>query len=188
MCQKTDKKCAGPNASRLCLLIFTLTFFLSSCAPVGKYNPDPIIATGLAKGINVTNAVKIINSQSSTKEHSLDFRGIIVNYNEFTQSLVEALKIEYERNNVIISDSTERELQVAVTKIEMYRGSMTFRANIFAEVKYGNRAIEKLDVTRASYGSPLMVNHFPTKPLNAAFKELVKKIIINKNIQDYINK
>lgn len=188
VCQKTDKDCSLPYTIRLLLLVFTLPVLLSSCAAVGKYNPDPKIATGLVKGINVTNAVKITNSQPSSEDHLLEFRGIVVNYNAFTQSLVEALKMEYERNNVIVSDSTERELQVAVTKIEMYMGTANFRTNIFAEVKYGNGSKEKFDVTRASYGSPLMVNHFPTKPLNTAFKDLVADIINNKNIQNYINK
>jgi hypothetical protein len=188
VCQKADKNCVLPYTICLCLLVFTLSVFLSSCAAVGKYNPDPKIAIGSVKGINVTNAVKISNSQPSSEEHLLEFRGIVVDYKAFTQSLVEALKMEYERNNVIVSDSAERELQVAVTKIEMYMGSANFRATIFAEVKYGNGSIEKFDASRASYASGFMVTNFPTKPLNAAFKDLVAEIINNKNIQMYINK
>lgn len=185
--QKTDKNGTLPYTICLHLLLFTLTVFLSSCAAVGKYNPDPKIATGSVKGINVTNSVKISNFQPSSEEHPLNFRGIIVNYNAFTQSLVEALRVEYERNNVIVTDSTDRELQVMVTKIGMDQ-AFNFRAYIFAEVKYGDGSVEFFDITRASYASPFMVNNFPTKPLNAAFKDLVVEIINNKNIQDYINK
>ena len=186
--QKRNQNRTLSYTIRLCFLLLILTVFLASCAAVGNYNPDPKIAIGLVEGINVTNAIKINNLQPSSKEHLLNFRGIIVNYKTFTQALVTALEMEYKRNNVIVNDSTERELKVAVTKIEMSQGGMGFRAYIFAEVKFGNKSIEKFDVTRASYGSPLMINHFPTKPLDAAFKELVTEIINNKNIQDYINK
>lgn len=187
VCQKTDKNCTLPYTISLHLLLFTLTVFLSSCAAVGKYNPDPKIATGSVKEINVTNSVKISNFQPSSEEHTLNFRGIIVDYNAFTQSVVEALRMEYERNNVIVSDSSEKELQVMVTQIGMDL-AFNFRACIFAEVQYGNGSVEFFDITRASYGSPFMVNNFPTKPLNAAFKDLVVEIINNKNIQDYIKK
>lgn len=185
--QKEDKKCTSTFTIFLHLLIFTIPIFLSACAAVGRYNPDPKIAIGSVKGITVTNAVKISNSQPSSEEHPLDFRGIVVDYNAFTESLVEALTMEYERNSVIVSNSTEKELQVMVTKIGMDQ-TFNFRAYIFAEVKYGNESVEFFDITRASYGSPFMVNNFPTKPLNAAFKDLVVEIINNKNIQDYINK
>lgn len=188
VCQKTDKNCVSLHRIRLYLFIFMFTIFLSSCAAVGKFKPNPKIARGLITGISVTNGVKISNSQLSSEEHLLEFRGVVVNYNTFTQSLVEALKMEYERNNVKVNDSNERELQVAVTKIEMYPGNVNFRAKISAEVKYGNGSIEKFNISRATFGSLLMVAFFPTKPLNKAFKDLVAEIINNKNIQDYINK
>ena len=185
---KTTKNWTPPFTICLHLfLIFTITVSLSSCAAVGRYNPDPKIAIGSVDIINVANTVKITNFQPSSKEHPLYFRGIAVDYNAFTQSLVEALKMEYERNNVMVSGSAERELQVMVTNIGMDQG-FNFRALISAEVKCGEEFVEFFDVSRASYASLFMINHFPTKPLNAAFKDLVVEIINNKNIQGFINK
>ena len=70
------------------------------------------------------------------------------------------------------------------------RGSTEFyfRAEIVINVKYGNGFVETIRVGRSSTGSPFMKMYFPRKPLNKAFKDSVKDIINNKNIQGYINK
>lgn len=205
---KTNLNCVVPGTPHLCLLVLALIVFLSSCAsPVGKYSPDPIMITTPEANdsdddseefepvksktvikVNISNPVKISNAQPSTREQPLDFRGIIVNYKEFTQSMVEALTLEYKKNNVTVNDSSEKELHVKVTEIDMYMAGFTYRANISVEIKYGNGSTESFEATRGSYGSPLMINHFPTKPLDAAFKDIVTKIIHNKKIQDYINR
>ncbi len=187
LCQKIDRKCF--SLPKICqgLFFFIFTIFLSSCASIGMYNPNPRIARGVITEISVANGVKISNAQPSSEEHLLVIRGIKVNYNTFTQSLVEALKLEYQRNNVKVSDSNQKELQVSITKIELYPAVATFRAKIFAEVKYGNGSIEKFYNTRATYGSLFTVTFFSKKPLNAAFKDLVVDIINNENIQAYLN-
>jgi hypothetical protein len=96
--------------------------------------------------------------------------------------------MEYERNNVTVSASAEKELQVAVKKIKMYSSEFYFRAEIDINVKYGNGFVETIRVGRSSTGSPFMKMFFPRKPLKKAFKDSVKDIINNKNIQKYINK
>lgn len=184
---RSNKNTGGHNKHYLNTITLLLTVFLSACASIGNYNPDPQIANGVLTVVNVKNAIKISNTQPSTEEHELEFRGIIVNYNQFTQSLVEALKMELERNAVTISETAGKELKVAVTKIEMYTTSFNFRAEIFAEVKLGSGDIEKFNVTRASYGSPLMMSQFPTRPLDVAFKDLVSEVINNGKVQKYLN-
>lgn len=169
------------------LLLIVFIIFLSSCAAVGKYNPDPKIATGSVEGINITNTIKISNSQPSTIERTIKFRGIIVNYNTFTQSLVEALKMEYERNKVKVNNSADKELQVIVIDVSMYRGAWNYSGVITAEVKYGNGSIERFSAKRSSYASGFNIGSFPTKPLDSAFKDLVANIIKNENILNYIN-
>jgi len=181
-------KCVISYKSILRLLPLIVVVFLVSCAAVGKYTPEPSLAEGAVEKVTITNPIKITNSQPSTEEHPLGFRGIIVNYNTFTQSLVDALKMEYKRNKGTVSDSAEKELKVKITNVDMERGTLNFRAYVHAEVTYGDGKTEKFEATDASYGSPLMVNHFPTKPLESTFRQLVIQIIQNQNIQNYINK
>lgn len=69
----------------------------------------------------------------------------------------------------------------------MFIDVTVYRAQIFAEIDYGNDATEFFHSTRASYASPFMMNTFSKKPLNAAFKDLVTQILKNKNIQEHLN-
>jgi hypothetical protein len=169
------------------LPILILVITLSSCSSVGHYTPSAEIAAGVANDVVFTNQLKITNDQPSTDTHELHFRGVIVNYNEFTQSLVDSLKAEVTGSKGAISDTAGKELRVSVTRVTMVRGGFNYRARIFAEVRYGADGIEHFNVTRASYGSPFMVSNFPVKPLDAAFRNLVSEIIHNQIIQDYIN-
>lgn len=195
----------------VCFLILMVTLFLSSCAtPVGMYSPDPKIVTAAEpseqeesesaetdakstetapeRKIYITNPVKIVNSQSSAEERPLDFRGIIVNYKEFTQSLVEAIKLEYEKNNVTVSDSAEKVLNIKVTDVDMRFGAFNYRGTINAQIKGSDNLFQLFEASRASYGSGFMVSNYPTKPLDSAFKDIVVKIVYDEKIQDYINK
>lgn len=169
------------------LLPLLTILLLSSCAAVGKYSPDPALADGVVDGIDIKTQLRLTNAQPSTQEHNLGFRGIIINYHTFTQSLVDAVKMEYQRNKVSVNDSAEKELKIKVTQVTMGHGGFNFRAYIYAEVEFGDNTVEKFQATDASYGSPLMVNHFPTKPLDSAFKYLVGKIIYSTKIKDYLN-
>jgi hypothetical protein len=166
--------------------IIVIIFLTSCAADVGKYAPSPVIAKGEPKDLNIETPFSIINSQLNSEDLPLEFRGIIVNYNEFTQSLVEALKSEYESNNVKVHDSAEKELRVSITKIYMARSAFYFSADIVAEVSHANGAIQVFETHRSSYGSQFMVDSFPTKPLDVAFKDLVSEIIENKNILKYL--
>lgn len=160
---------------------------LNSCASVGRYAPSADIALGAANGVAINNPVKITNDQPSTYNQDLHFRGIVVNYNEFTQSLVDGLKGEVIRNKGSVSDNADKELRVSVTKVMMKVKDFNYRARILAEVRFGDDGIEQFSVSRASYGSPFMVSNFPVKPLDAAFRNLVEEIINNREIQNYIN-
>ena len=175
----------------ICMLILPVLIMLLTigCSPVGNYTPDPLMAKGLAKNINITKPVKISNNQPYDQKDLLAFRGISVNYNTFTQSLVDALNMELNKNKLIENDSANKHLQVAVTNVEMAFGSgaANFRATIDAEVKMGNGQIKQYHSSRASYASGFNIGTAPTKPLNAAFYDLVKYIVEDPVIQEYIN-
>lgn len=164
--------------------------FISGCSAVGNYTPNPLKAKGLAKNINITKSVVITNAQQSDQDHLLNFRGISINYKTFTQSLVEALNMELNKDRVVSNDSTDKELHVSVTNVKQsfIAGGFSYGADIEAEVKMGQGRTKKYQASRASYASGGNVWFAPTKPLAASFRDLAKKIITDPEIQEYINK
>ena len=161
-----------------------LIFILLSCGTtqIGRYNPDPALAKGVLENVSFSNDVAIINDQPSTEDHLIRFQEVIVNYNKFTQSVVDALKMELEKNGIRVKDSSEKQLHVKVTGVDLQFRPPNFRAYIDVEVRTGKGHIEFLENTRASYAGAAN----PTKPLDAAFKDLVGNIMTNKQIQEYI--
>jgi hypothetical protein len=161
-----------------------LIFVLLSCASaqIGRYNPDPALAKGVLENVSFSNDIAIINDQPSTEDHLIRFQEAVVNYNKFTQSVVDALKMELERNGIRVKDSSERQLYVKVTNVDLQLRLPNIRAYIDTEVRTGKGHIEFFEMTRASYSATLT----PTKPLDAAFKDLVGNIMTNKQIQEYI--
>ena len=166
-----------------------LIFVSLSCGtiPIGRYNPDPALAQGVVEHVSFSSDVTIINDQPATDDHLIRFKEAVVNYNEFTQSLVDALRMELERNGIQVKDSSEKKLYVKVTKVDMQLRQPNFRAYIDAEVKTGEDHIEFFEVTRASYASPFNLDTGATRPLDSAFKDIVREIMENTQIQEYIN-
>jgi hypothetical protein len=165
-------------------------FFVSGCSPVGNYTPDPLKARGAAKNINITKQVVITNAQSYDKEDLLGFRGISINYKTFTQSLVDALNMELNKDRVVSKGSTDKQLHVSVTNVKQsfIAGGFSYGADINAEVKMGQGRTKQYLGSRASLASGYNVGSAPTKPLDAAFRDLVKMIAEDPDIQEYINK
>ncbi len=180
--------CFLPNQTKIqgVVLIAFCMLFLSSCSGVGRYSPKPTIAAGVAKNIRFSKAVAVVNAQDSQEEHILGFQGIVVNYHEFTQSVVDGLKAELAAGGTPVRDDAEKLLYVTVTKVSMMPGAMTFRGTIDAMVKTGDGHTERFSATRASYASGWNVSTGPTKPLDAAFKDLVKSILEKAALQEYI--
>ncbi len=163
-----------------CLLL------LSSCSAVGRYSPKPSVAEGVAENISSSGDVAVVNAQDSREEHALEFRGIVVDYHEFTQSVVDALKGELERNGVVVRDEANKKLYVKVTKVTMMPGPAVFRGGINATVETEGGPTERFYATRASYASGWNVGKNPSKPLDVAFKDLIKSILANEAILGYI--
>ena len=84
----------GPTRTQCVVLLVLCMLFLTSCSGVGRYSPAPTMAAGVAKNIKFSKPVAVVNAQDSQEEHILGFQGIVVNYHEFTQSVVDALKAE----------------------------------------------------------------------------------------------
>ncbi|MFH2057522.1 MAG: hypothetical protein ABIJ59_01305 [Pseudomonadota bacterium] len=190
---RTQKKFYGSLITIKDKIIFFLTsllliLVLSSCGmpSIGRYNPDPSIAKGVVKDIAFSNTITIINDQPDSKDHTLRFGETIVNYNAFTQSIVDALKMELTRNGITINDSSQKKLYVKVTNVDYQLRAPNYRAYIDTEVKTGNDHIEFIEVTRGSYSSPLNMSTAPTRPMDAAFEDIVRDIMNNKKIQDYL--
>ena len=176
------------NMFRTALSILFFGFFLQACGGLGYYNPDPKIVNGVmipTPGIKPAD-ITIINAQESKETHRLDFREIEVNYHDFTQSLVKAIETELVKNNVNVVDAANRSLRVSVEKIAMFHDAVNFRAIIKAKVQFDNGKYKMFTATRATYASPFMQSTFPTKPLDAAFKDLVGKIVNDKTVKNYI--
>lgn len=174
-------------------IIFLLTgvfliLTLSACgtSPIGRYNPSPSLAQGAVNKVAFSNSIAIINDQPATDDHHIRFRKTIVNYNTFTQSIVDALKMELKRNSVPVDDSSEKKLYIKVTNVNFQLRSPSYRGYIDVEVKIGKDHTEFIEATRASYASPFNLDTAPTKPLDAAFKDIVRDILNNKKIQEYI--
>ena len=170
------------------LTVLTL-LFISGCSGVGNYTPNPLKARGVAKNVNVSNPVVINNAQASNQDHLMGFRGISINYNTFTQSVVEALNMELNNNMPITNNDTSKQLHITVTNVTIgfAAAGMNYRAHIEAQVKTGQGQTKHYQTTRASYASGLNVSTAPTRPLNSAFRDLVKQIAEDPDIQQYIN-
>ena len=168
------------------LVLISGLFLFSSCSSVGRYAPDPSSAKGVAGNLSFSNSVAVVNAQDSRELHSLDFRGIVVDYHEFTQSIVDALKAELGRNGVSVQDEASKTLRVAVRQVTMMPGPATYRGTIVAKVETGDGHAENFHATRASYASGWNVGTSPTKPLDAAFRDLINDILANKVFQDYL--
>ncbi len=173
-------------------IIFLTSIFLisvlSACGmpSIGRYNPDPSLAKGVVKDIPFSQNITIINDQPATDDHTLRFGKTIVNYHTFTQSVVDALTMELKRNGITVNDSSEKKLYVKVTNVDYQLRAPNFRAYIDTEVKIENDHIEFIEVTRGSYSSPFNMSTAPTRPMDAAFGDIVRDIMNNKKIQDYL--
>ncbi len=168
------------------VLLASCTLFLSSCHGYGRYIPNPGTAAGVAEGISFSQAVAVVNAQDSREEHALGFQGITVDHREVTQSVVDALRAELEHGGTRVRSEAEKVLYVTVTSVGMTPGPMAFRGTINAEVKTGNGHTESFSATRASYASGWNVSTGPTKPLDAAFRDLIKSMLENTALQEYI--
>lgn len=168
------------------MFLLAMAFALSSCGAVGKYAPNPSIAKNTPSSISATAPIAVINAQSNTTERKLPLRGIVVTKQEWTQSLVQALTTVLKKNGVSVQEDAEKKLNIVVTEIDISLRGATYRGYLEAEVKTGDGKKEKFEVTRASYASGMNVSSFPTKPLDACFKDLVTEILENENIKGYI--
>lgn len=168
------------------LFLIGLISLFSSCASVGKYTPKPELGAGTSTELNIGQSVDVISTQMDSSDRNLNFKNIIVDYKRFSRSLARALKMELKHNGVALRPNPDRTLFVSINKVKMSQPSMTFRANIEASVITGDDQEFFFKSTRASYASPFNKNTFPTKPLDAAFREMVKKILTDKRILDYL--
>ena len=168
-------------------LTLSLPILLAACADVGPYRPDPTSATvAIEKKFAAKGELRIINAQPSEVTHELTIRGIVVNYKDFTQALVEALKIEFQKQGVTLADNAGKKLLVKVNRVYMEPRGVNFRGHIFSDITMGDGTTESFHTTRASFASAFMLQNFPTKPLNEAFKDMVGIILNSSKIRAYL--
>ena len=80
-----------------------------------------------------------------------------------------------------------KELKVSIYHVTMWDAGYTYHAKIHALVEFGTDGKERFSIGRASYGSRFMLQNFPVKPLDAAFKDIASLIIKNEKVRNYIN-
>lgn len=167
-------------AASVCCIVY-----LFGCTAVGFYNPNPKIAAGVKSIEKSSVSVCLINDQPNSDRHLLDFQKIEVDYNAFTQSLVDAMKAEFERCGAKVSTDSEKKLYIKVALVQMANLGAVYRAKIKAYVKTGDGDQKMFLSSRASYASPFNMATAPTRPLDAAFKDLVVKIMSDPTLQAY---
>jgi len=167
--------------------ILLIPLAIVSCSAVGPYNPDPAKAVAETGGtINAKGTLAIVNAQTSAGLHELAMRGIQVSYKDFTESLAEALRIGFARKGVNVSAQGTKQIEVKVTSVSIGPDGFTYRGHIFADVTLGNGVMENFHTTRASYTSAFNVQNYPTKPLDAAFEDMVQAILGNAKVSAYL--
>ncbi len=137
------------------------------------YNPDPLLAEGLGKDIVVQKPFQVVNAQKPSEDRQLFPTRTIVNYFNFTESLVQALRTEYNLSNDNISSSSGKDLKVSISNIEGFISGVSMHYIVLAEVEYGNQSVEYFEAD--------------DKLLDTIFKKIVTDIVNNKNINNYLN-
>jgi len=169
-----------------CGLAFFCLFFLTSCS-VGNYTPDAAIAKGVGKNLEAfPGSVAIENAQESRLEQHLGFLNTVVNYHDFTQSVVDALKNELQAKGTTVAPDANKKLSVQVVEVSYFQEAVTYRAVIKANVQTGAGDIHRFESSRASYASGANMTFAAKKPLDAAFKDLVSNILKDTSIQAYL--
>lgn len=173
------------------LFILVLLFLFCSCATkIGYYNPDPKIADGaVSKSVKI-KSISLINDQPDKTKHRLAFfKQIDVDYHAFTQSVIDALTTELSKQGITVSEQSDKKLYIKISLIDMreyHGGQMIYKAKIKAVLSTGDGQKKSLIATRSSFGSGFNVSLFPTKPLDAAYRDMVGKILTSPKIQTYL--
>jgi hypothetical protein len=160
---------------------------LASCSS-GRYTPKPSRAEGVVQKVSCPNAVAVVNGQSDGAEYKLEFGRYAVQYQEFTQAVVDALQAELERHGVTVQDGGTKTLRVTVTKVTMMPSGVTYRATIEAIVETGDGKGARFQPSRGSYASGFNLMFTPMKPMDASFRDLVGAILENDVIKEYLAK
>ncbi len=169
------------------LVLLGCVLSLASCSG-GRYTPKASLAEGLVRKVSCPSAVAVVNGQSDSVEHQLEFGRYAVQYQEFTQAVVDALKGEFERNGVTVQEGAAKTLRVTVTNITMMPSGMTYRATIEATVETGDGKGARFQPSRGSYASGFNLTFSPMKPMDASFRDLVAAIPENDVIKEYLAK
>ena len=100
-----------------CWFAFFGLFFLASCS-VGNYAPNAAIAKGVGRNLETfPSPISIENAQESRLEQHLGFLNTVVNYHDFTQSVVDALRNELQAKGTTIVANADKKLSVKVVAV-----------------------------------------------------------------------
>lgn len=174
----------------LFVLLSICTFFLSSCttSSIGRYTPNPSISKEVKIKIVASEAIAIINAQSSSSEQQLGYREMIVSKQKWTQALIESLTSELKNNGVVVRDDAKKQLHVSITNIDLILAFARYQGFLDAVVTGEGGLKETFKVDKVNYASSGNVAFFPTKPIDECFRALVEQILENENIKEYIRK
>jgi hypothetical protein len=164
---------ATKKMKRLLSFGCTITASLLLTACVTTYNPDPLLAEGLGEGIVVKQPFKVVNALKPTADRRLFPTQKVVNYYNFTESLVQALRAEYKLEEASNTASSDKQLKISISNIEGFISGVSMRYIVLTEVEYGNQSVEYFEAD--------------DNLLDTVFKKIVTDIMNNKNINNYLN-
>jgi len=180
-----------------CIIIVFVFVLLTACGTIGKYNPEPVIANRVVREFKSSKVISVGNIQKDKTDHDLKYEGLIINYNEFTERVVNGLKSELSRMGVRITENeANKELKIQVNAIAIrqsgYEGHISrivISGLLQAKIELGNGEKVNLEIVRASgYGGPFSSKSSRTKNvINACYKGLIKEIFEHKKIITYLN-
>jgi len=163
-----------------------MVLMLAACSPVGPHTPVLTVRSDEVPVFPVTGSVSIDNVQADSAPVELGFRGIVVNLNESTQVLVDALLQELRSRGATVGAGGHKQLRVSVNHIDMVTGANVYRANIDISVTPGSADAVAIHATRASLLSGYNMQSNPTKPLDVAMSDAVMQILGDPRIQRYL--
>ena len=166
--------------------LLSIVLLLSACSAVGPHTPVLAVNSAEIPTFLVNGDVSVDNAQTDTTAVDLDFRGVIINLNESTQVLVDALSNELRSHAATTTATDGKTLSVSVTHIEMRRGFNVYSAKVKISVVLGSGESVAIETSRKSLASGYNLSSNPTKPLDVAMSDAVKEILTNPVVLSYL--
>ena len=166
------------------------TWVISSCS-VGKYIPPTKIAHRALKNFEYDKSISVINIQTDKTDYDLKYEGLVMNYYELTENIVEGLKSELKRIGIkSVNSENNKELKIRVSGFSISEAGVmhvVITGVLDTQIEMGNGEKENIKVVRASgYGRFQTKASRTKRVLNACYKAIIQQIMQNDEVQAYL--